>query len=75
MGTGALSGRRSDEMLETGVGYRRSCTVFRAEIRIDVVVGPVRHEDFMTWEYRESGDEVSTYITVRVDLVYYLGVD
>ena len=51
---------RIDDVLKVGEGGRSSCSVVRTEVGVDVIVGPIRHEVYLTWEDRASGDKVGT---------------
>ena len=62
-------------MFESRVCRGSRCPVGGVELRVDVVVRPVCYEDLLTCEDGSSGDEECLYLTCRVDIVGYLGID
>ena len=73
--TCALPCRRQDEVFESRVCRGSRCPVGGVELRVGVVVRSVCYEDLLAWQDWSSRDEEGLYLTLRVDVVYYLSID
>ena len=62
-------------MFESRVCRGSRCPVGGVELRVDVVVCSVCYEDLLAWQDGSSSDEECLYLTLRVDVIYYLSID